>query len=78
MPPRFTCAACSSGKLTTPVAARLRPVPQPLQGDPERIEVWVQVITGMELDAGGAVRVLDAEEWHPRKQRLEELGGPPR
>src|SRR5207237_1149031 len=58
--------------------ARLWPVPQPLQADPERIEVWVQVITGMELDAGGAVRVLDAEEWHQRKQRLEALGGPPR
>ncbi len=57
--------------------ARLWPVTQPIQGDPERIEVWVQVITGMELDAGGAVRVLDAAEWHQRKQRLEELGGPP-
>ncbi len=42
-----------------------------------RIEVWVQVITGMALDDGGAVRVLDAKEWHQRKQRLEELGGPP-
>jgi hypothetical protein len=35
------------------------------------------VLTGQELDAERAVRVLDAPSWYQRRQRLEELGGPP-
>jgi WD40 repeat protein/serine/threonine protein kinase len=46
-------------------------------GDPERIELWVQVLTGMELDEGGFARTLDADTWQARRKRLAELGGPP-
>lgn len=56
---------------------RLWKVPQPMRGDPERILLWTQVITGLEVDALTAVRVLDAATWQQRRQRLQELGGPP-
>ena len=57
--------------------ARLWRAPSPVPGTPERITLWVQVITGMELDAEGVVQWLDAATWERRRQRLEELGGPP-
>jgi hypothetical protein len=57
--------------------ARLWKIPQPIRGDPERIFLWAQVITGLELDEHGVVRFLDADTWHQRRQRLQELGGPP-
>jgi hypothetical protein len=49
----------------------------PIEGDPKRIICWVQVITSMELDEGGAVHVLSAQQWLDRKRRLEALGSPP-
>jgi WD40 repeat protein/tetratricopeptide (TPR) repeat protein len=52
-------------------------IPAPLEADTDRLVVWTQVITGMELDADQAVRVLDAPTWRQRRQRLEEMGGPP-
>jgi WD40 repeat protein len=61
----------------TPSTARLWHVPQPIRGDPERIMLWAQVITGLEVDEMTAVRVLDATIWQQRRQRLEKLGGPP-
>ena len=45
--------------------------------DPERIALWAQVITGIEADEHGNARVLDAATWQQRRQRLQELGGPP-
>ena len=62
-------------KLRNP--ARLWQIPSPVQGDPEQVLVWTQVITGLELDEYGFVRVLDAATWQQRRQRLLELGGPP-
>jgi WD40 repeat protein len=49
----------------------------PVQGDVERIVLWTQVTTGCELDAGNVIREFDAHTWNQRRQRLEELGGPP-
>jgi WD40 repeat protein len=57
--------------------ALLWAVPAPLAGDAERIRLWVEVCTGLELDAGGAVVELDAEAWRRRRERLRELGEPP-
>jgi WD40 repeat protein len=57
--------------------AQLWEAPSIVPGTPERITLWVQVLTGQELDEHGAVRVLDADTWHERRRRLEELGGPP-
>jgi hypothetical protein len=58
--------------------ARLWRVPAPLEGDPENIRLWIEVNTGLELDAGGAVVELDAAAWRERWQRLENRGSLPR
>ncbi len=52
-------------------------VPLMVKGDPQRIELWAQVLTGMELDEGGYARALDADTWQQRRKRLAEMGGPP-
>jgi hypothetical protein len=59
------------------VTARLWAIPLRAAGSQERVALWVQVLTGKELDEHGAVRLLDAGTWHERRRRLEELGGPP-
>jgi len=48
-----------------------------MEGEVERISLWIQVMTGSELDASGTVRVLDAKTWNQRRSRLGEFGGPP-
>jgi WD40 repeat protein/tRNA A-37 threonylcarbamoyl transferase component Bud32 len=48
-------------------------VPQPLEGHVDRLTLWVQVRTGMELDQSGTVAYLDAQTWQKRKQVLERL-----
>jgi WD40 repeat protein/tRNA A-37 threonylcarbamoyl transferase component Bud32 len=55
--------------------ARLWDVQSPVAGDVERITLWVQVVTGMELDSDGVVQVLDGPTWQQRRQRLDALGG---
>jgi eukaryotic-like serine/threonine-protein kinase len=57
--------------------ARVLPVPSPLEGDPGRIELWTQVITGCEADEHGVIRALDVATWRERKRQLDALGGPP-
>jgi WD40 repeat protein len=54
---------------------RLWTVPAPLPGDGERLALWAQVLTGMELDSQGAVSALEPEEWQQRRRQLEQLGG---
>jgi WD40 repeat protein len=56
---------------------RLWRVPGPLEGEPERIRLWIELTAGQELDAGGAVVPLDAKTWRERWERLQKLGGPP-
>lgn len=53
------------------------PIPTPITGSPERLILWSQVVTGMELDDYGAVRVLASDEWKERRRQLQELGGAP-
>jgi WD40 repeat protein len=50
--------------------AQLWPVPAPAAGTPERLQRWVQVVTGMELDADGRTHVLGATTWVDRKWQL--------
>jgi WD40 repeat protein len=57
--------------------ARLWTPPAPVEGEVERMALWTQVMTGLELDADGVARVLDAPTWQRRRQRLQELGGSP-
>jgi WD40 repeat protein len=53
-------------------------VPVPLEGQTERLVLWAQVITGMELDPDEVERVLGASDWQERSRRLQGLCGPPR
>jgi eukaryotic-like serine/threonine-protein kinase len=57
--------------------ARLWETPAPLDGEAARISLWAEVVSGMELDQGGGVKLLDAETLRKRRLRLLELGGPP-
>jgi WD40 repeat protein len=57
--------------------ARLWKAPRPIRGTPEQIMLETQVITGLELDSHGVVHILDANTGQQRRQRLQELGGPP-
>jgi WD40 repeat protein len=52
-------------------------VPDPVSGEVERIRCWVEVATGIAFGANGTVRSLDGEALQQRRERLEELGGPP-
>jgi WD40 repeat protein len=56
---------------------RLWPIQAPVGGTVERVVLWTQVLTGMELDGDGGMHVLDDPTWRQRRQRLEELGDPP-
>jgi hypothetical protein len=58
-------------------ARRWRTPPAPVAGDVDRVRLWVETLTGMELDEAGAVRDLTPEAVEQHRQRLEELGGPP-
>jgi hypothetical protein len=49
----------------------------PVAGDVERIRLWIQVLTGMELDQEGVAGGLSHETWNERRRQLEELRGPP-
>jgi WD40 repeat protein len=51
--------------------------PGELSGDPERVTLWLQTITGLELSPDGVVGALDADQWQERCKRLDQLGGPP-
>jgi len=55
---------------------RLAPMPPPIEGEPERIGLWVEALTGARLD-GLQFLVLSADQWLERKQRVESMGGSP-
>jgi WD40 repeat protein len=50
--------------------------PTPVAGEVERVVMWVQVLTGLELDAEGRMRILTTDQWHERRRRLQHMGGP--
>jgi WD40 repeat protein len=54
---------------------RLWNIPVPVSAEVERLRLWVEVNTGLELDASGVVVELDAQTWQQRWRRLNELGG---
>src|SRR5262249_31774872 len=60
-----------------PDSARLWSVLSPTKGTPEQIALWLSLRTGLELDERGAALILGTETWHQRRQKLEQLGGPP-
>jgi serine/threonine protein kinase/WD40 repeat protein len=54
---------------------RLFPIKRPVPDNVRRLILSAQVLTGLELDEGGAVQVLDTAAWHDRRRQLEESGG---
>jgi WD40 repeat protein/tetratricopeptide (TPR) repeat protein len=66
-----------SGLLTTTADGSTRswPVPSPMGGDPDRIALRLQVLTGMRMAAGHDVEKLTAEAWDDRCHRLTSLEG---
>ncbi len=56
-------------------ATRLWPVPEPWEGDLERITLRLQVRTGMQMDASQVVLPLDPVVWEERRRRLADLDG---
>jgi WD40 repeat protein len=56
--------------------ARAWDLPCPLAGDREHLLLWAQVVTGLELDNEGVIRVLSTEDWRERNRRLQESGSP--
>jgi hypothetical protein len=57
--------------------ARLWDVAAALPDEFERVATWVEVLTGLELDELGSVRVLDSATWLQPREKLKQLGGPP-
>ena len=51
---------------------RLWQAPAPVEAAVPQVVLWAQALTGMELDPGGGVQVLDAASWHQRRLRLQE------
>ncbi len=56
--------------------ARRWVVPAPADVPIDRVGLWASVQTGMEMDADGVIRPLDAGAWRDARRRLETLGGP--
>ncbi len=56
---------------------RLWDLPPGLAEDVERLTVWVETLTGREMDEQGSVHDLNNDAWLERRERLEQLGGPP-
>jgi WD40 repeat protein len=56
--------------------ARLWRLPEPVTGEVGRVQRWVEVVSGRELDAEGGARRLDAATWERYRAELEERGGP--
>jgi WD40 repeat protein/serine/threonine protein kinase len=52
-------------------------VPNPVEGDVERVTTWVRITTDLEFDAGDAIRRLGGPISWDLRRRLGELGGPP-
>ena len=57
---------------------RLWRLPATVDDDLPRILAWVQTITGLGLDDQGVIFPLDSVAWHQQRNRLRQLGGPPK
>jgi tetratricopeptide (TPR) repeat protein len=57
--------------------ARLWETPAELPDDVPRLKAWVEAMTGLELDVQGLVHPLASADWHERRERLKQMGGPP-
>ncbi len=52
-------------------------IPAPIAGTPERVRLWIEVLTGMELDAAGTLRDLEPAVHEQRRAALRAMNGSP-
>jgi WD40 repeat protein/tRNA A-37 threonylcarbamoyl transferase component Bud32 len=57
--------------------ARFWDAPVPMEGETQRLVLWTQLETGLEMDADGGIHAIKAAAWLQRRQQLQALGGPP-
>jgi hypothetical protein len=69
--------AARTGTDKRPGRVWLRALPEPADDDFRRVALWVQSLTGLELDPADTVRRLDEAERQARHDELARLGGPP-
>jgi hypothetical protein len=48
-----------------------------LPDDLERVANWVEVLTGLTLDASGSIQILDNAGWLQRREKVKQEVGPP-
>jgi tetratricopeptide (TPR) repeat protein len=73
-------AFCPDGKLLATASgstAWLWDTPTPVASDADRIVLWTQVITAMELNDSNVIQPLSGPDWEQRREDLEKHGGPP-
>ena len=58
------------------IAARLWEVPPPALDEPERLQLSIEVRTGLYFDERGNLKRLNFDQWMERRARRAELGGP--
>jgi len=58
-------------------SARIYELPAAMPDEIERLRLWAEVTTGMELTDDGEVKLLAPDQWHRRRTNLERLGGVP-
>jgi WD40 repeat protein/tetratricopeptide (TPR) repeat protein len=58
--------------------ARLWHLPSVLDDDFPRVEAWVQTVTGLVADDEGNIHALQPAAWQEQRERLRQLGGPPK
>jgi WD40 repeat protein len=56
---------------------RVVPIPEPVPGTPERVAVWLEVITGYRTLDIGSVERIGPGRWDEVRRRLDALDGPP-
>ena len=62
---------------TLPASAQVWDTPLPLEGEFQRVLLWVQVKWGLELEGDETIRTLDDATRSARGEQLLKLGGPP-
>jgi WD40 repeat protein/serine/threonine protein kinase len=56
--------------LSSDRTGRLWAMPAPVEGEPAQVKLWVQALTGRELDEAGSARPLDVKTLEERRARL--------
>ena len=61
----------------TDMTVRCWKLPNPVEGNAERVSCWVSVTTDLEFDTGDAIRKMDGAATWDLRRRLSDLGGAP-